>query len=101
MFIKKGDNIKVIAGKDRGKTAKILKVFPVDEKIMGEGVNMYKKHIRPKREGEKGETVSVTRPFSISNVMLICHSCGKPARMGGVREGKKKLRVCKKCEHVF
>ena len=91
----------MIAGKDRGKTAKVLKVFPLKGKIMGEGVNMYKKHIRPKREGEKGETISVTRPFSISNAMLVCRSCGKPARVGLVRDGKKKMRVCKKCEHVF
>lgn len=101
MLIKKGDNVKVIAGKDRGKTAKVLKIFPLDGKIMGEGVNMYRKHVRPKREVEKGETILVTRPFSISNVMLVCRSCGKPTRVGGLREGKKKMRVCKKCEHVF
>ncbi len=97
MKLKKDDNIKIIAGKDKNKTGKILKVFVKKGRILVDGLNLYKKHVRPKRQGEKGETVSVPRPINISNVMLVCSVCGKATRTGGVVNKGKKTRVCKKC----
>lgn len=88
----------VRTGKDKGKTAKVLRVVPKENRLIAEGVNVYKKHVRPKREGEKGEVVEVTRSLSAANVMLVCSSCGKRTRIsrGGEEAGRK--RVCKKCK---
>lgn len=87
----------MLAGKDRGKTGKVLKSLPGELKVMIEGLNLVKKHRRPKKEGQKGETISVSRPVDVSNVMLICRHCKKPSRMGFRHEDKKVLRICKKC----
>lgn len=97
MKLKKDDNIKIISGKDKNKTGKILKVLVKRDRILIDGLNLYKKHVRPKKQGEKGETVLVPRPINISNVMLICPVCGKTTRTGGVVNKGKKVRVCKKC----
>jgi large subunit ribosomal protein L24 len=66
--IKKGDTIRVITGKDKGKTGKIIKVSPRDNKVIVEGINVYKKHVRPRTQQEKGQTVLVPRPIHASNV---------------------------------
>ena len=97
MRIKKGDTIKIIASKDKGKTGKILKVFPKKKKVLIDGLNLYKKHVRPKRQGEKGEVVLVPRPMDASNVMFACPNCGKAVKIGYRLDGKNKSRVCKKC----
>lgn len=96
--IKKGDTVKVIAGKDKGKTGKVLRVFPDTQRISVEGVNTYKKHSRPRKEGEKGEIVVVTRPLSQSNVMILCPSCNKGVRVGVNEQGGGKTRRCMNCE---
>lgn len=98
MNLKKGDQIKIISGKDRGKTSAVLKVFSEDNKVSAEGLNLYKKRIRPKKQGQKGETVLVPRPFYASKAMLICSSCKAATRIGHRFEGNKKVRYCKKCE---
>lgn len=98
MKIKKEDQIKVISGKDRGKTGKVLRVLPKDNKLVVEKINMLKKHIRPRKEGEKGQIVEVAVPMDVSNVILVCVHCGKPARVGYKIEGEKKIRFCKKCK---
>lgn len=98
MNIKKGDNIKIIAGKDRGKTGKVLRVFPERNRIAVEGINLYKKHSRPKRQGEKGEIVEIMRPFHISNAQIICSGCKQATRVGHRMEGAVKIRYCKKCQ---
>lgn len=98
MKIHKGDTIKIAVGKDRGKTGKILKVFPKKNKVLVEGLNLYKKHVRPKKQGEKGSVVSVPRPIDVSNIMFSCSSCGKAVRIGYVFEKEKKMRVCAKCK---
>ena len=97
MNIKKSDTIKILSGKDRGKTGKVLNVFPKDGKISAEGLNVYKKRVRPKRQGQKGETVLVPRPFHIAKAMLVCSSCKKAVRVGRRVEGNRKVRYCKKC----
>lgn len=98
MHIKKGDTVKIIAGKDRGRSGKVISVFLKSGRIMVEGVNVYKKHSRPKRQGEKGEVVQVPRPLDASNAMILCGSCKKPARVGYRTERGTKFRYCKKCK---
>jgi len=98
MKIKKGDQVLITSGKDRGKTGKVLNAFPGESKLLLEGLNLRKKHAKPKKQGEKGQVVEVPAPLSVSNVKLICPKCGKPARIGYKIIEKKKYRICKKCE---
>lgn len=87
----------MLSGKDKGKTGKILRVFPKENAVVVEGLNLVKKHRKSRRQGQKGEVISMPRSISASKVMLICRHCKKPARMGIKREGKKLIRICKKC----
>ena len=98
MKFKKGDNILIIAGKDKNRTGKIIKAFPKELKILVEGINLKKKHVRPKREGEKGQIVEVPAALDISNVKIICPKCGKATRIGYKINKDQKARVCKKCD---
>ena len=95
--IKKGDTIKVLAGKNRGNTGKVLKVFATRSLVSVDGINVYKKHVRPKKQGEKGQVVSLARPLHISNVQIMCPACSRASRIGFKMEGNKKIRYCKKC----
>lgn len=95
--IKKGDLVIMLTGKDRGKKGKILKVIPKEGKVIVEGLNLVKKHQRPKRMGEKGEIVLVPRAVDISNVALFCNTCGRGTRVGYQFSGEEKIRICKKC----
>jgi large subunit ribosomal protein L24 len=97
MKLKKGDNVLIIAGKDKGRTAKILKALPKDRGILVEGINIKKKHVRPKKEGEKGQIVQVPAVMDVSNVKIICPKCGKATRIGYKIEKENKNRICKKC----
>ena len=97
MKIKQGDSVLIMAGRDRGRKGKVLKVFPREARIIVEGVNIRKKHVKGRRAGEKGQVVAREAPLHISNCKLICAKCGVPARVGFHREGKKAHRVCKKC----
>jgi len=101
MKIKKGDNILVTSGKDKGKTGKIIKALPKELKVLVEGVNIKKKHVRPKREGEKGQVVQTPAPLDISNIKIICPKCGKAARIGYRKEKDIKQRICKKCQQAI
>ena len=98
MKIKKGDTIKVISGASRGKTGKVLKVDLDANRVTVEGVNLRKKHVRPKKQGQKGQLIEFPAPLHISKAMLVCSKCGKATRVGlAVKEGEKKRRMCKKC----
>jgi large subunit ribosomal protein L24 len=97
MKIKTGDTVLIISGKDRNKSGKVIEVFPKDQRIMVEGINIVKKHVKPKRSGEKGQRVEVPRPFNVSNAKLICPKCKAPTRIGNRIIEKKKYRTCKKC----
>ncbi|MCP6720385.1 MAG: 50S ribosomal protein L24 [Patescibacteria group bacterium] len=101
MKIHKGDTVKVLAGKDKSKTGKVIKVNPNNSRVTVEGVNLYKKHVRPKRQGEKGEIVQVVRPINSSNLMLVCSSCNRATRVGYRLENDKKVRYCKKCKSLL
>lgn len=97
MKIHKNDQVLIISGKDRGRKAKVLQTFPKEKKILVEGINIRKKHIRPKRTGEKGQIVEMPGPINVSNVKLICPKCKKAVRVGCKKEGDRKYRICKKC----
>jgi large subunit ribosomal protein L24 len=97
MNIKKNDNVIVIAGKDRGKQGKVLRLFRETDKVLIEGLNLRKKHQKPRKQGDKGQMIDVPHPMHISNVLLYCPSCGQGVRMGAKVTAKKKIRVCKKC----
>lgn len=97
MRLKKGDSVIVIAGKDKGKKGKVASIDSLSGRVVIEGINLYKKHARPKRQGEKGETVEVPRAISESKVMPFCSNCGKGARVGSRLEGEKRVRFCRKC----
>ena len=98
MRIKRGDNIIVISGKDRGKQGKIIKVLTKEQGVIVENINLKKKHRRPKTGGKKGEKIEVPRPIPVSTVALICKNCGKPTRTGcQILPDGKKIRICKKC----
>lgn len=98
MNIRKNDSVIMLSGKDRGKTGKVLFAFPEEGKIVVEGLNKVARHLRPKKQGQKGQVVHKERAVDASNVMLICKSCGKPTRVGQKVVGDKKMRVCKKCD---
>jgi large subunit ribosomal protein L24 len=98
MNIRKGDNVIMLSGKDRGKKGKILSTFPDANKVKVEGLNMVKKHQRAKKQGQKGQIISRERMVQVSSVQLVCPKCGQPTRTGHKIEGDLKLRVCKKCK---
>ena len=98
MKIKKGDTVKILSGKDRGKKAGVIRVLPKAGRIIVEGINLKKKHRRSRREDRKGEIILLPAPLASSAVELICPSCGKPTRVGyGSNEARQKVRICKKC----
>lgn len=101
MKIKKGDTVKVFAGKDKGKQGKVIKALPKEARVVVEGVNTRAKHIKPKKTGEKGQTVRIPFALSVANVMMVCPQCQKPSRVGFRVEGGKKYRVCKRCKGVI
>jgi large subunit ribosomal protein L24 len=98
MKIKKGDKVKIISGKDKGREGQIAKVFTKSNKIMIPGLNIYRKHIKKNEQMPKGGVVELPRPINVSKIMLICPKCAKATRVGYQIEGKKKFRICKKCE---
>lgn len=107
MKIKKGDKVKILAGKDRGKTGKVLQVFTARERASVEGLNLLIKHLRPQKQGEKGQRIEFPAPLNMSNLMMICPKCNKTTRIGykiteaGEGKKKKKFRTCKKCNAVI
>lgn len=97
--IKKGDTVQIISGKDKGKSGKVLRIFSGEDRIIVEGINIKKRHQRPKKEGERGQMVQVASPFHISNIMLMCPSCKKSTRKSvQIRKDGSRMRVCKKCK---
>jgi large subunit ribosomal protein L24 len=101
MKIKKGDQVLIIKGKDRGKVGKVIKALPKENRVVIEGLNLVKKHIKPRREGEKGKIIEIPKPISVSNVKLICPHCSKATRIGYKFEGQEKYRYCKKCQKLI
>ena len=98
MKIHKGDMVKIMAGKDRGKTGKVVHVAPAEDRLTVENLNVFKKRARPTKQGQKGEIVQVPRPMPASKVRLICTNCKNPTRVGFRMDGPRKVRYCKKCK---
>jgi large subunit ribosomal protein L24 len=100
--IKKNDVVSVLAGKDRGKTGKVISVFPQRNRALVEGINFVKKHQRKTREEEKGGIVKKEASISLSNVALFCKGCNRPTKVGfDVLKDGTKTRFCKRCKEVF
>lgn len=87
----------ILAGNDKGKEGEVIKVKTDSGRVVVDGVNVYKKHVRAKKQGESGEVVEVPRSIDHSNVSLICGACGELTRVGKRQGGSKKVRYCKKC----
>src|SRR5438045_9363649 len=106
MNIKKGDTVLIIAGKDKGKNGVVSRAMPQVSKVIVEGHNVVKKHVRPQGQTRQGGVIEKAMPLHVSNVMLICTACGEPTRVGHARRpmgGDQKMRavrICKKCSKV-
>lgn len=109
MRLKKGDQIIVIAGKDKGRKGKIEKILPKQFKVLVPGINIFKKHMKPRGEKQPGGIIDVVKPLLVSNVALLCPKCGKQTRIGyrvekggSLPAGKTgKQRICRKCQAVI
>lgn len=97
MRIKKGDTVKVLSGNDKGKTGEVLEVIPKTQKIVVKGVNIRKKHVKPRRQGEEGGIIPAEYTIHSSKVGVVCPKCGKVTRIAYKVEKDSKVRVCKKC----
>jgi len=97
MKIRKDDIVLIISGKDKGRKGKVIEALPKEAKVIIENINLRKKHIKPRKSGEKGQIVELPGPLNVSNVKIVCPRCSKAARVGYKLEGKKKFRICKKC----
>jgi len=104
MKIKSGDKVMVIAGKDKGKKGKVLQLLKSANKASVEGINLAIKHMRPKRQGEKGQKIEFPAAINVSNLMLLCPKCSKATRIKYKYLGKpenKKVRICSKCKELI
>lgn len=100
--VKKNDTVKVIAGKEKGKTGKVIVVLPKKERIIIEKINLVKRHTKPKGAAGQGGIIEKEGAIHISNVMVVCPKCGSAVRFGyKLLEDGSKARVCKKCEEVI
>jgi len=98
MKLLKGDNAVMLSGKDRGKKAKILIVMSESGKVVLEGLNMIKRHTKPRKQGQSGQIVNKERAVNAASVAVICKSCDKATRVGYSIDGNTKVRICKKCK---
>jgi large subunit ribosomal protein L24 len=100
--LKKGDNVVIICGEDKGKQGKIIEVFPQKNRVIIEGVNLLKKHMKPTQKSPQGGIIRQEGPIDISNIRLVCNKCNKSTstKHGLTKEGKK-VRVCKKCGEII
>lgn len=99
--VKKNDMVKIIAGKEKGKTGKVLRVFPAKARVVVENLNMIKRHTRASQRNQEGGIVEKEAAISVSNVMLVCGSCNTAARTGvRVLDDGSKARFCKKCNEI-
>jgi len=101
-YLKKDDKVKIIAGKDKGKIGKVLKVNRKKERVLVENINMIKRHSKPSAQNRQGGIIEREAPIHWSNVMLMCNKCMKPVRikMQSLEDGKK-TRICRQCSEVI
>lgn len=99
MKLHRNDQVKIMMGKDKGKTGKVERVLPSNGKVVVEGMNQFKRHVKARISGQQSEIVVVTKPLPVSNVALLCPSCSKTTRIGyEVNKEGKKVRICRKCK---
>lgn len=96
MKIKKGDQVEIIAGKDRGKRGAVIAIQPSRDRVVVEGLNLRKKHLKSRKQGAPGERIEIPGAIHVSNVMLVCPHTGKPTRIGRKVSGDAKVRVSKR-----
>ena len=101
MKVKKGDTVQVLSGNDKGKKGEVLEVIPKDSKVVVKGVNVRKKHIKPRKQGDEGGIITVECAINSSKVNVVCPKCGKSTRVEYKVEDNKKVRICKKCGAVI
>ncbi|MCE5311843.1 MAG: 50S ribosomal protein L24 [Nitrospiraceae bacterium] len=99
--IKKGDTVTVITGKNKGKSGRVLSVSVAQGRLLIEGVNIVKKHMKPNKKYTQGGIIEKEAPVNMSNVMLLCPKCSKPTRIAAGLDSEKKARMCKKCKEVI
>lgn len=97
MKLIKGDEVKVVIGKDKGKTGKIEKVFAKEDAVLVGGINQFKRHMKARQEGQMSDILTITKPLAVAKVQLICPNCKKITRVGYKMEKGSKVRVCRKC----
>jgi large subunit ribosomal protein L24 len=98
MKLKKGDKIKILIGKDKGKTGEVERIFPARNLVLVPGVNEFKRHLKSRTQNQKSEIITITKPLPVSNVAVVCPNCKKVTRVGFKTVKDKKLRVCAKCK---
>lgn len=102
MKIRTGDTVEVISGKDKGRRGRVQRVFPRENRLIVEGVNLVWKHQKPRQFGQKGSKIQMSAPLFAGKVMLVCPHCDQKTRVGRVRGQDGKLyRVCKKCGEMI
>ena len=101
IHVKTGDMVKIISGRDKGKQGKVIAVSPKEGKVLVEGCNMIKKHIKPKKMGEQGGILDAEAPMYACKAMLVCPKCGKATRVAHAVKDGKKVRLCKACGETF
>jgi large subunit ribosomal protein L24 len=100
--IRKGDTVTVIAGRERGKTGKVLSLHVADGTVVVEKLNIIKRHTKPSQKTRQGGILEREAPLALSNVMVYCANCQKPVRLGiKLLEDGRRVRVCKKCKEIF
>jgi len=100
--VRKGDTVMIMTGKDKGKTGKVLEVDRSSRRVFVEKLNIIKRHMKPSQQHRQGGIIEKEGPIQISNVMIVCHNCGKTSRVGMRRiDDGQKLRYCKKCGEVI
>ncbi len=97
MRIRKGDTVKVLSGNDKNKTGEVLEIIPKTNKIVVKGVNVRKKHVKARKQGDESGIISVECAIHSAKVNVVCPKCGKATKIGYVEEKGEKVRVCKKC----
>lgn len=98
MKVKKGDKVKIMAGKDKGRDGTVDRVYKKQNKVLIPGVNVYKRHVKKSQDNKEGGIIDIPRPLDVAKVMLICPKCKKLARVGYKIEKGKRFRICKKCK---
>ncbi len=98
MKIHKGDTVKVVTGKENGKTGKVERIFDKESKVLVEGLNQVKRHMKARSQTQPAEIVMLTKPLPVANVALVCPQCKQPTRIGYIIEKGVKSRICKKCD---